>query len=493
MPTTPAGLTPTAPTPTQLLHTATSYCAEREWDEPFPFPDAVQDYVSNDFDHFPLFYKDYPDTLARIALPAELPVATAPLVDVLAGAADVAPVAADLAQLARLLHLSSGVVRTSTRGNQRWLYRAAGSAGARCPLETYVAVPDGGALPSGTFWYHPERHELVRIGPPPVGESPAIVVTGVPWRTGWRYRERGYRHIYWDAGTMLAQLLALADSAGVPARLFTRFPDAEVSELVGADGRAEFPLLVVALGSGDPALRAAGPAARGQLDADGREFPLITAAQHAGDRTALGEEARRGATVPAPPGPAHTVDEIIRRRGSMRLMDRDAALPEATLRDAMRLATRGVHVPHWVAVNAVDGIAPGLYRWPDLDTPERAGLLRAELYRAGIEQGLPRDASFVAISAIDLAEVSDHGYREAQLFSGVVAGRLHLLAYALGAAASGMTFRDSDIPGLLGTDLACLLWTCVGVGEYTSHRAGEPGAPAEIRTIASRMDDGAGA
>ena len=39
-------------------------------------------------------------------------------------------------------------------------------------------------------------------------------MTGVPWRTGWRYRERGYRHIYWDAGTMLGQLLAVADSAG---------------------------------------------------------------------------------------------------------------------------------------------------------------------------------------------------------------------------------------------------------------------------------------
>ena len=47
------------------------------------------------------------------------------------------------------------------------------------------------------------------------GGAPAIVVTGVPWRTGWKYRERGYRHVYWDAGTMLAQTLALADSAGV--------------------------------------------------------------------------------------------------------------------------------------------------------------------------------------------------------------------------------------------------------------------------------------
>jgi len=51
-----------------------------------------------------------------------------------------------------------------------------------------------------------------------------VVVTGVPWRTGWRYRERGWRHVYWDAGTMLGQLLALAGSAGLAAALYTRFP-----------------------------------------------------------------------------------------------------------------------------------------------------------------------------------------------------------------------------------------------------------------------------
>ena len=78
-----------------------------------------------------------------------------------------------------------------------------------------------------------------------------MLVTGVPWRTGWRYRERGYRHIYWDAGTMLAQLLALADSAGLPAALYTRFPDAEVATLTGADRVHEFPVAVVALARSD--------------------------------------------------------------------------------------------------------------------------------------------------------------------------------------------------------------------------------------------------
>jgi hypothetical protein len=131
-------------------------------------------------------------------------------VAVLAGTAEVSRVPLDLAQLSRLLYLSAGVVRTMERSYGIHPFRAAGSAGGRFPLEVYVAVPPGGPLPAGVHWYDPWDHALVRVGPPPRTGGPAVVVTGVPWRTGWRYRERGYRHVYWDAGTMLAQLLALA-------------------------------------------------------------------------------------------------------------------------------------------------------------------------------------------------------------------------------------------------------------------------------------------
>ena len=86
-------------------------------------------------------------------------------------------------------------------------------------MELYVSVPEDsvvrGDLPSGVHWYDPLEHALVRIGPPSSGGAPCLIVTGVPWRTGWRYRERGHRHIYWDSGTLLAHTLAAADSVGV--------------------------------------------------------------------------------------------------------------------------------------------------------------------------------------------------------------------------------------------------------------------------------------
>jgi hypothetical protein len=139
-----------------------------------------------------------------------------------------------------------------------------------------------------------------------------------------------------------------------------------------------------------------------------------------------------------------------------------------------------------VAVHDVTGLAPGLYRWPDLTAPLRAGNLRGELYRIALDQSLARDAAFVVIAATSVAGLSDHQYREAQLAAGLVEGRLHLAAYALGAGATGMTFLDSEIPALLGEPLDALLFTCVGVPANTSRPAGPPGSPSAVRMVPPR-------
>jgi hypothetical protein len=473
----------------QTLHRLTSYEPGREWDEPIADSRVVQDVDVNDLDRLPLFFKRYAQSLPRVGLARRLPPTSAPAVAVLAGTADVAHRELDLVHLSRLLHLSAGVVRTAARPYATWLFRAAGSAGARFPLELYVAVPAGMSVPAGVHWYDPLDHALVQVGPPPRGAAPAVVVTGVPWRTGWRYRERGYRHVYWDAGTMLAQLLASADSAGLTASLHTRFPDVSVAALVGADRVHEWPVAVVTLGDGAPALEATGPAAAGDVDDAPVEFPLVTAAQRAGEGDTLGPPWDRGAPVDVLVERADPVEAVVLVRSSQRRMDATRGLPKSLLRTSMRAAIRGVTVPHRVVVHDVAGLAPGLYRWPDLSAPARPGAMRHELYRVCLEQGLARDAAFVVIAAADVGALDDRGYRDAQLAAGLVEGRLHLLAYALGAGASGMTFLDSEVPALLGEPLDGLLFTCVGVPEYQSAAGGLPGAPMGIRTVQPRIED----
>ena len=307
-------------------------------------------------------------------------------------------------------------------------------------------------------------HGLVQVGPPADGEATTIVLTGIPWRTGWRYSERGFRHLYWDAGTTLAHPLALSAAAGIEARLFTRFPDAEVARLVGAGGVQEFPLALVALGSGEPAIGPGGDAVAGVVAEAPVEFPLVTLTQRAGDVLDLG--------VPWPAGPpvrgelpqSPDLDAVILRNRSTRVFDPNAVVARDDFEWCVRTAFRGTTLPTFVAVHAVEGVEPGLYRWPDLGAPVRAGNLRDELFRVCWDQELGRDAAFVVLSTIDLDSLDDRGYRDAQLRAGLVDGRLHLAAYALGFGASGMTFLDSEIPLLVGEPLAGLLITCLGRG-----------------------------
>jgi hypothetical protein len=180
------------------------------------------------------------------------------------------------------------------------------------------------------------------------------------------------------------------------------------------------------------------------------------------------------------------VEAVIAARGSQRRFDPARGLPGDVPRIGLPVALRGIECPHWVAVHDVTGMAPGIYQWPELSAPVRAGSLREELHRVCLDQSLARDAAFVVIAATDVGQLTDRQYREAQLAAGLAEGRLHLVAYALGASACGMTFLDSEIPALIGEPLDGLLFTCVGVPSYKSAAAGVPGSPARIRPVAPR-------
>lgn len=470
-----------------LLHRLTSYSPGRTWDVPPDDPRVRQDLKANDPDLLPRQVKGYPDGLPTLPLPRELPDPGVPATAVLSGQ-PTPPQPLDAAQLGRVLFLGAGVVRTTERFGRPFLYRAAGSAGARFPLEVYAVTRGVTGVDDGVHWYDPVAHALVRIGPPASGDATTLVVTGVPWRTAWRYAERGFRHLYWDAGTLLAQFEAAAASAGLDPRLRTEFPDAEIRDLVGADGVHEFPLALLTFGEGTPAVGATGPAVAGELPPV--EFPLMTEAQRAGDRSAWGSPWPVGAEVPAPAS-SDTLDAVIRRRGSQRRMDRTKTVPRSSLEWPMTAALRGIDVPHWVAVHGVDGVEPGLYRWPDLAGPLSAGDLRDELERVSLGQSLSAEATYVVIAAVPGDGLDDRSYRSAQLAAGLVEGRLHLAAYAIGASATGMTFLDSELPALLHEpdDLVTLLFTCVGVPEYRSKAGGAPGDPVAVRTVMPRLVD----
>src|SRR6185369_9226622 len=106
--------------------------------------------------------------------------------DLLAGRHASGATELDLEGLARLLHLSAGVVRVAVRRDgRRFLFRPTGSAGGLFPLELYVAARGVSGLRDGVYWYDPVAHSLRQVGPPASGDATTVVITGIPWRTGW--------------------------------------------------------------------------------------------------------------------------------------------------------------------------------------------------------------------------------------------------------------------------------------------------------------------
>src|SRR5215207_7170372 len=208
------------------------------------------------------------------SLPRGLRRSSLPAVEVLSGR-HAEPELLDEDLLGTLLFLAAGVTRVARTadGEPIW-FRTAMSAGNLHPVEVYVVADD-------VHHYHPLDHALVplRRGAR-VGADVTLVLTAVPFRSCWKYGERGWRHLWWDAGAMLANLLAAADAHGVPTHVLTGFPDAAVAALVGIDGVDEVPLAVVRLGHGELRLPApdalesvavrADPVARRVL-----RFPLV--------------------------------------------------------------------------------------------------------------------------------------------------------------------------------------------------------------------------
>jgi SagB-type dehydrogenase family enzyme len=434
--------------------------------------------------------------------------------DVLSGSGRPAsPATLDVVTLARLLFFTAGVTRTSASPafEERTYFRTAMSAGNLHPIEVYVATSGVGGVADGVHHFSPLEFGLtaLREGTTTRGASCTFVLTGIPWRTAWKYGERGFRHLYWDSGTMLANLLAVVGAHGLRARVWTGFVDDDVARLVGVDGRTEFPLVLVTIGEADAIEVRSGLSS---LDADVEpisphpiEFPLITEAQDAGalrDANAVAEwrsHAIDGAPMRAsvdPPGGAQSesIEDVILRRGSTRIMRPETA-PRALLDWGMAVAARptpadfvreGTTVlEHDLAVHGIDGVEPGAYRWRDGELElVRPGQFRPLTQQLCLDQPLGGDSAYTAFHAAPLDSVLDalgaRGYRVAQLEAGIASGRLSLAAFALGCGATGLTFFDEPVRRFFATNAECMLVTSVGIPDYRNSPGGRPGAATEL-------------
>jgi SagB-type dehydrogenase family enzyme len=473
-----------------------------------------------DWGNHPFPFKIYPD-LEPLPLPRELPESSLPATQVLSVPVSAPASALDLAGLARLLFYSAGV----TPILHGVLFRAAPSAGALYPTELYAVCGPLPGLPAGVYHFEPAEFALRRLragdfraGLAAAAAAPAIarlplclVLTGIPWRTTWKYGERGYRHLFWDAGAIVANLLAVAAAAGWDARVLLGFVDQEVSALLGLGEPEEYPLALVtveapavAQATGIPQLEPIGPRTR-PLSRSPRSYRLGAAAQRAGELpsaeavSAWRDQANRLHAQPATrslaageAAQAHaatdTIEAVILRRGSTRRFAQQS-IPYGALGSAMAAATRPVRsdfVPphatlleHFLAVHAVQGLRPGAYRWSDGEFQLlRAGAERDRTRSLCLGQDLGGDAAATVFHCAQLEPILQalgaRGYRAAQLEGGVAAERLQLAAFALGVGATGLTFLDDEVSAFFGTRAAPMLTVAVGVPAYRARPGRRP-------------------
>lgn len=405
-----------------------------------------------------------------------------------------------------LAHYATGVTKSLERGGRTMRFRAASCTGKLYHVDLYAVCGDTDSVDAGVYHFDPDgdRFDLLREGDyrgvlaaatgdrATVADAPVtFVATSEWWRNAWKYRERTYRHAFWDSGTILANLLATAHGLGHSAEVVTAFDDASVAALLGVDPETEAPLELVPVGRGDAA---PDPVAVEPIDPETTpvservvDYPLVSDAwrqstlpdgtaarewredvrEFATDTDALGThppgEGERVALDPvdADTASARPVDATIKRRGSLREYGREpigARLFATVLDRALRGPPIDALDPDarlldcYCLVHGVEDVPSGAYQYhPRESVLERVGETdrRTAGHLALDQPVVGRAAANVYLLAdVDrlVERFGNRGYRLAQLAGGLALGRLYLATYAhLALGGRGFTFYDERV------------------------------------------------
>ena len=401
--------------------------------------------------------------------------------------------------LARICLLSNGILKTGGHGTNRVIeYRAAGGTGARYHVELYLVTGDLQGLDAGVYHYDAKEHTFRVLrrgdyraaladasgGEASVANAPAVLIsTSTFWRNAWRYKARAYRHVLWDTGTTVSNILAVAAASELSTKIVMGFVEDEVNHLLGIDGQRESTICLIPLGqdsSSGPATGSIAPLDLETVPISAREveFPPLTAMNDATRLESRDEVAEWRAnplrrTLPQPgeeliplqplapdAAPGMVVDDAIRRRRSTRHYDIETPIPFDAVSTLLERSNRGaafdcldITAPAladpYLIVNNVEGLTPGSYAYhPHAGALEllEAGNMRERAARLACTQQYAGDAHVNLYYMADfdpiLETYGNRGYRVAQLQAALYASRLHLGTHAFRLGAVGSTSED---------------------------------------------------
>ena len=163
----------------------------------------------------------------------------------------------DIKQLSQLLWACQGI----TGRTRNFFFRAAPSAGALYPVETYVIANHVEGLEMGLYHYDVPSHGLkllsggdqrdramdAGLNQPVLYEAAAVFFwTAMVRRGSWKYHQRAWRYFYLDCGHLCQNLLLAAESLGLGASPVGAYFDDEAAELLKVNA-AEEPVIYMAV------------------------------------------------------------------------------------------------------------------------------------------------------------------------------------------------------------------------------------------------------
>lgn len=454
-----------------------------------------------------------------------------------------------LKDIAEILFYSAGITREIKYDSGRLYMRAASATGALYPIEIYIVCKDiSPDLKAGVYHFNPAEFSLenIRRGDYTLTLAPiagnnqhlskstlTIIITSYAWRNAWKYQDRSYRHWFWDSGVIVSNLLAIAASKNLNAKLIMGFIDDEVNRILSLEKEKEASIAMVAIDTESIHHFASGidtakkerfsdsaPPKSIPLSREETQYPAIWKAydcsklfdenevkkwvnagltqsgnffSHIEDSAPAAKQIpkRQGLPNDHQHSNALTIGETILRRGSTRKFAR-SPISSHTLSSVLYNSTRGIStdfkkdteslVEIYLIANNVEGLDNGAYFYNrnhdaiDILKPKVSRNLSGYLC---LNQPLFSDASVVLFMMSNLNKIlkvlGNRGYRAAQFEAGIIAGKIYLSSYAHGIGASGSTFYDDAVTEFFlphSKDKDTMIAVGIGVPSYKA-RAGK--------------------
>ncbi len=492
----------------KTYHDRTSYDRQRMTGHPL------------DWQHRPDLYKRYPQARS-VPLPAEDMAARAPsLWDIFPGGAGgtAPPKQVTLANLAALLGLSYGITASVRYPQETFNYRSAPSAGALYPCEIYIAAYAVVGLDPGLYYFSVIDFALKQIREAEItgflghnaekGLALSLYITGIPYRSAWKYRARAYRYVLLDTGHLLGNLALVLKSQTLKFELTYDLDDAATALLLGLDNRRESGVARLDAGCPDvwqkdafvspgkiPALATEVLSASRVSDreTDYPEIEQMLAAEVPGPPLAAADFSVPPIVIPAPEkwqpvGPAAwpagsgpLSRTIVRRRSSRNFIPREIpgnsfknliALLGAAISGSLATGVPMRHVSMGFVAGAIEGLAPGFYLL-DPQVRQYVSVCPGEFARpmatACLDQDWLKNAGVHFLFMINPGHLDDacgpRGYRYAMIQAGFLGQMIYLGATALGLGACGIgAIYDDEAQALLGLSSGSGLGYLVAAG-----------------------------